>query len=177
MLCRCSCFRRSAGDLAWLSINGVQRKNAADPVQGIGRSRNRSHARDPLRNHGAVAILVSSRSSINGHVYYRRKSSRIFGRAGMTGIVRPHHQTYRHPGIINDPDKAKDRRLFWRCVFITFIISSVWLWVGEHHQTIDLQNKLNALTLPTLRGNFGMMTTRSYPNETATEVINPGRHS
>jgi hypothetical protein len=62
----------------------------------------------------------------------------------MSGIF----SLFREVVLINHPEKAENAHLFWRCVFITFIISSVWLWISEHQQTMDLQSKLDALAKP-----------------------------
>jgi hypothetical protein len=62
----------------------------------------------------------------------------------MSGIF----SLFREVVLINNPEKAKDGHLFWRCVFITFIISAIWLWVSEHQQTMDLRVKLDELTKP-----------------------------
>jgi hypothetical protein len=69
----------------------------------------------------------------------------------MSGIF----SLFREVVLINHPEKAKEGHLFWRCVFITFIISSVWLWVSEHQQTLDLQVKLEELTKPKLSADYG----------------------
>ena len=73
----------------------------------------------------------------------------------MVGLMSGIFSLVREVLLINHPEKAKDGHLFWRCVFITFIISSVWLWVSEHQQTLDLQGKLDALTTPALTADFG----------------------
>jgi len=68
----------------------------------------------------------------------------------MSGIF----SLFRELLVIFKPEKAKDAHLFWRCVFITFIISSFWLWASEHKQTLELQGKLENLTVPHLNGEF-----------------------
>lgn len=68
----------------------------------------------------------------------------------MVGLMSGILSLFREVVLIGDPEKAKDGHLFWRCVFIAFIISSAWLWISEHHQTLELQTKLNELTKPEL---------------------------
>jgi hypothetical protein len=46
----------------------------------------------------------------------------------MSGIF----SLFREVVLIRRPEKAGDAHLFWRCIFITFIISSIWLWIDEH---------------------------------------------
>lgn len=88
----------------------------------------------------------------------------------MSGIF----SLFREVVLIKNPEKARDTRLFWRCIFITFIIASVWFWISEHQQRLNLQKKLDTLTLPNLHGNFKMMVAQSSPNQATMEVIIQG---
>jgi hypothetical protein len=72
----------------------------------------------------------------------------------MVGLMSGVFSLFREVFLIKNPEKAKDGHLFWRCVFITFIISSVWLWVSEHQQTLALQAQLDGLTVPSFDGYF-----------------------
>ena len=69
----------------------------------------------------------------------------------MSGIL----ALFREVVLIKSPEKAKDGQLFRRCVFITFIVSSVWLWVSEHQQTVELHARLDELATPQLSLSLG----------------------
>jgi hypothetical protein len=70
----------------------------------------------------------------------------------MSGIL----SLFREVFLINHPEKAANAYLFWRCVFIAFIVSAIWLWVAEHQQVLSLQTKLDALTLPSLKADINI---------------------
>jgi len=50
----------------------------------------------------------------------------------MSGIL----SLFREVILIRQPDRAKDHHLFWRCIFIAFVVSSMWLWVDEHSKLL-----------------------------------------
>ncbi|MGA2022796.1 MAG: hypothetical protein ABSH02_19550 [Candidatus Sulfotelmatobacter sp.] len=50
----------------------------------------------------------------------------------MSGIL----SLIREAVLIRQPEKAKDHYLLWRCVFIAFIVSSLWLWMDEHSKLL-----------------------------------------
>jgi hypothetical protein len=58
-----------------------------------------------------------------------------------------------------DPDSENQRRVFWTCIRSAFIIAAVWLWIAEVQQVITLQQRLSALTVPNISGEFGFAIT------------------
>jgi len=66
----------------------------------------------------------------------------------MVGLMSGIFSLFREVFLINHPEKAQNAHLFWRCVFITFIISAVSLWVSERQKTLDLKARLDELTKP-----------------------------
>ena len=68
----------------------------------------------------------------------------------MVGLMSGIFSLFREVVLINHPEKAKDHHLFWRCIFITFILSSMWLWISEHQQVLEQRARLEALTIPNL---------------------------
>lgn len=88
----------------------------------------------------------------------------------MSGIL----SLFREVFLINYPEKAKDGLLFWRCVFIAFIISAIWLWVNEHGQTLALREQLDQLTSAQLKlvvDELGVGTLALHGGEPSTGVF------
>jgi hypothetical protein len=52
------------------------------------------------------------------------------------------------------PNRVVGGSLFWRCVWVSFIISAVLLWGIEHGHTIELQERLDSLTKPIIEYRF-----------------------
>jgi hypothetical protein len=92
----------------------------------------------------------------------------------MVGLMSGMFSLFREVFLINNPEKAKDAHLFWRCVFITFIISAVWLWGIEHQQTLDLRGRLEGLTSPKLTAEFAIALAPSGTAEENTVVTLSG---
>jgi len=62
----------------------------------------------------------------------------------MSGIL----SVIREWALIHASDKVNEKRLFWGCVRIAFVISAITLWAVEHSSVIELNKRLDALTKP-----------------------------
>jgi hypothetical protein len=62
----------------------------------------------------------------------------------MSGIL----SIIREWALIHGSNKVDEKRLFWGCVRIAFVISSIALWGLEHSTVVDLNKRLDALTKP-----------------------------
>lgn len=64
--------------------------------------------------------------------------------AFMSGIL----SLFREILLIYRPEVVPERVLFWRCMWIAFIISAVTLWGIEHRDLIEANGKIEQLTRP-----------------------------
>jgi hypothetical protein len=71
----------------------------------------------------AVGCLVSDFFS-----YFGWLRIVLLGVTLMSGIF----SLFREVVLMRHPEKVGHAHLFWRCLFITYIICSFWLWCGEH---------------------------------------------
>jgi hypothetical protein len=49
------------------------------------------------------------------------------------------------------PGKFADRKVFWACIRIAFIVSAALAWIGEHHHARDLELQIADLSKPNFR--------------------------
>jgi hypothetical protein len=70
----------------------------------------------------------------------------LFMVALMSGILSIAREAFH----IHYPDKIEPKSMFWRCIWIAFIVSSGWLWGIEHSNVLSLNRTLDALTKPQL---------------------------
>ena len=66
----------------------------------------------------------------------------------MVGLMSGILSIVREALLIHSPDKIGEKLLFWRCVWIAFIVSSGLLWAIEHHSNLALQAKLEQIAKP-----------------------------
>jgi hypothetical protein len=69
--------------------------------------------------------------------------------------------------VIKHPERANDTHLFWRCIFVTFIISSVWLWADEHSKLLEEHKRHNVQ----LEFTFSTLATASRTVDPNSDVI------
>jgi hypothetical protein len=81
----------------------------------------------------------------------------------MSGIF----SLFREVFLIRHPESAGDVHLFWRCIFITFIISSVWLWSDEHSKLLAEHKRHEAQLDFTFDGEY----TASLTSDPSSNVV------
>ena len=57
--------------------------------------------------------------------------------------------------MLFDPNRFGGEVLFWRCVWIAFVLSMIISWAMEHRDVLDLRERLDAATKPLFEINRG----------------------
>lgn len=69
--------------------------------------------------------------------------------SGLLSIFR--EALHVHNGRVNKKkERINERKLFWRSIWVAFIVSSIWLWCGEHSDNIALHHQIDQQAVPQL---------------------------
>src|SRR5271170_1118433 len=68
------------------------------------------------------------------------------------------------------PNRFSHTSVFWRCVWVSFIISMMFLLYDEHRKVVDLTSQLNS-SVPVLSGTIYYVYAFPLPDQNATKVF------